>query len=138
MQTETVIAVVLLATSLATSGCVGWQIDSAISRYQKTAPAIQLGDSKEKVLAVLMPTQEGVPARARKSQDAFKQGNDTIEVVYFRSVRQPDNLTTDDEFTPYVFKNGTLVAIGWAALGGPKSQGQVVPQINMEQNVTVR
>ncbi len=31
---------------------------------------------------------------------------------------------TDDEFTPYIFNDGKLVAVGWQTLGGIKSQGQ--------------
>ena len=42
-----------------------------------------------------------------------------------RSSQQPDGLTTDDEFTPYIFTNGILTGIGWTVLGGPKTQGQV-------------
>jgi hypothetical protein len=30
---------------------------------------------------------------------------------------------TDDEFTPYVFADNTLVAIGWTVLGGPITSG---------------
>ena len=41
-----------------------------------------------------------------------------------RTGRQPDGLTTDDEFTPYIFNNGKLVGIGWHLIGGPKTQGQ--------------
>jgi hypothetical protein len=32
-----------------------------------------------------------------------------------------DGLTTDDEFTPYVFTDEVLTSIGWVALGGPKT-----------------
>jgi len=41
-----------------------------------------------------------------------------------RSARQPDGLTTDDEFTPYIFNDERLVRIGWQVLGGPKALGQ--------------
>ncbi|MCH2386777.1 MAG: hypothetical protein MK240_01115 [Opitutales bacterium] len=34
-----------------------------------------------------------------------------------------DHLTTDDEFTPYIFTDSVLTGIGWAVLGGPKSRG---------------
>jgi hypothetical protein len=86
-----------------------------------------------------MPTQEGLPATARKPPESYKQGENIVEIYYFRSGRQPDGLTTDDEFTPYVFTNGILTAIGWAALGGPKSHGQVIqPAPHIEQKVIVQ
>jgi hypothetical protein len=30
-----------------------------------------------------------------------------------------------------------LVGIGWASIGGPKTQGQATPNVNVRQNVTV-
>ena len=54
-----------------------------------------------------------------------------------RSRRQPDGLTTDDEFTPYFFRNGRLAGIGWHQLGGAKSHGQVVPQTNVSTSTTI-
>ena len=53
-----------------------------------------------------------------------------VEIYFFRSAWQSDGLTTDDEFTPYVFKDGKLVAIGWTSIGGIKSQGQASPARN--------
>ena len=49
-----------------------------------------------------------------------------------------DGLTTDDEFTPYIFNNGKLVGIGWQVLGGPKSQGQATSDIYIQnRNTTI-
>lgn len=126
-----------LIVSISLSGCAALQIDSAISQYKAVASTIKLGDSKEDVLAILMPTQEKLSGKSTKSPEAYLQNGDTIEIYYFRSGRQPDNLTTDDEFTPYVFTNGKLTGIGWTQLGGPKSQGQVIqpaPVTNIQQN----
>lgn len=117
----------ILAISL--SGCEA--VNSSIRKYYAVAGQIQLGDSKEKVLEVLMPTQEELPFDEMKPADFYMEGKDHMEIHYFRSGRQPDNLTTDDEFTPYVFKNGVLIAIGWKTLGGPKSFGKVVPPANI-------
>ena len=55
-----------------------------------------------------------------------------VDIYYFRTLRQPDGLTTDDEFTPYVLNNDVLVAIGWTSIGGANSQGQTVPQTNVQ------
>jgi hypothetical protein len=48
----------LLLVSVALTGCVGMQIDRAISKYEAVADRVELGDSKDKVLAILQPTQE--------------------------------------------------------------------------------
>jgi len=119
--------IILLLTVLAISfsGCGG--VSSSIKKYYGVADQVQLGDSKKKVFGVLMPTQEKLPFDEMKPSDSYMEGNDFMEIHYFRSGRQPDNLTTDDEFTPYIFKNGVLIAIGWKTLGGPKSHGKVVP-----------
>jgi len=113
------------------------QISSAMTEYRQAAPSVRLGDPKDRVVAILEPTQKNLNARQRKSPDSYLDGNATIDIYYFRSGWQSDGLTTDDEFTPYVFRDGKLIAIGWAALGGPKSQGQAVPQFNVQQHVTV-
>jgi hypothetical protein len=118
------------------TGCVGMQIDSAIGKYESAADQVSLGDSKEKVLAILAPTQEGVPTAARKSSDKYLKDGVKVEIYYMRSVRQPDGLTTDDEFTPYTFNNGKLVGIGWQVLGGPKSQGQATSDTYIQNTNT--
>ena len=46
-----------------------------------------------------------LPAKYKKSKEAYYEGDDLIEIHYFRTGRQPDGLKTDDEFTPYIFKN---------------------------------
>ena len=42
-------------------------------------------------------------------------------------------MTTDDEFTPYIFEDGKLIAIGWHILGGPKTKGRIPDRINIQQ-----
>jgi len=111
------------------SGCEG--VRSSIKKYQAKADQVQLGDSKVKVFGILKPTQERLPFDEMKTADFYLEGDDLMEIHYFRSGRQPDNLTTDDEFTPYIFKNGVLIAIGWKTIGGPKSHGKVVPPANV-------
>jgi len=100
---------------------VSANIDGAVAKYAEAAGRVRLGDSRSDVLALLEPTQKGVPAVHRKSPDKYFEGNSSVEIFYFRSGRSADGLTTDDEFTPYQFRDGKLVSIGWAALGGPKT-----------------
>ena len=125
--------ILAITACLLLTGCV----DEAIRKHNLVASNVQLGDSKEKVLTLLMPTQDSLSPREKKSAEQYLKGGVKVAIYYFRTGRQPDGLTTDDEFTPYVFHDGKLVAIGWATLGGPKTQGQVKPQINMQQNTTV-
>ncbi len=115
-------------------GCDAISIDTAINKYHNLAPQIKLGDSKESVLSILNPTQKELPSTAKKSPDQFWYEDVKVEIYYFRSNRQPDRLTTDDEFTPYVFRDEKLVAVGWAILGGPKTVGRVMPQTTIQTN----
>ena len=120
------------------SGC-SLMIDSYISKYSKVADSVSLGNSKESVLSKLNPTQKGLPAKYKKSKEAYYEGDDLIEIHYFRTGRQPDGLKTDDEFTPYIFKNNKLVGIGWTVIGGPKSRGEVIqPAPNINQTTIVK
>ncbi len=99
-------------------------IDAAIEWYHQVASSIQLKQSKEDVLEVLLPTQVGLGEYGRMAESFTKDGK-TIEIHYMRSARIQDGNTTDDEFTPYSFVDNTLIAIGWQALGGAKTYGDV-------------
>ena len=101
-------------------------IDSAITQYHDKSARVKIGDSKDTVLKTLMPTQESLPASARRAPEAFKDGEDVTEIYFFRTGWTRDGRTTDDEFTPYVFKNGILQAVGWTTLGGPKTQSGIM------------
>jgi hypothetical protein len=119
-------------------GCATVSIDSVIDKYRTEAPKVKLGDTKENVLSILLPTQEGLSSQSSKSFESYIQDGKVIEIYYMRSGRQPDGLTTDDEFTPYVFTDGALTGIGWTVLGGAKTQGQVVqPAPYVTQQTTV-
>ena len=109
----------LFASSLLT-GCAMLVIDPAIEKYGAVADQVELGDSKEKVLSLLLPTQEDLPKLYAKNPEKYinKEGV-KVEIYFMRSQRQPDGFTTDDEFVPYLFNDGKLVGIGWLMLGGP-------------------
>ncbi len=114
-------------------GCALWQaievdreVDRAIAEFHARSSQVKLGDSKEKVMMILQPAQEAVPANYRRPSETFmadrrSAGKSIVEIYYFRSARIPDGLNTDDEFTPYVFRDGSLEAIGWTSLGGAKN-----------------
>jgi hypothetical protein len=107
-------------------------IDRAITDFEAAAAKVQLGDPKAKVLGVLEPTQGALAASQRKRHEEYYKEKVRVEISYFRSSQQPDGITTDDEFTPYVFHDGKLVAIGWTTLGGPKTQAQPVPRTDVD------
>lgn len=104
------------------------RMDEAIARYQAAAAKVHQGDSKEKVLGLLQPTQfelqsnevkppEAIPTQTDSGQDSL------VEIYFFRSSRHADEAGTDaqgfplaDNFTPYVFTDGVLTDIGWTAL----------------------
>lgn len=111
------------------SGCARVEVEKSITSYKKVAHKIELGDSKEKVLSILLPTQKNIPSHAKKESEKYIKNNNLYEVFFVRSSIHADGLTTDDEFTPYVFKDNKLVAIGWSYLGGAKTQGQTTTTV---------
>ena len=128
---------VVLSCSL--FGC-GLMMDSSIRKGNAVSDQITLGSTKAEVLSLLNPIQSSLPAGARKSSERFLKDGKEIFVYFLRTGRQPDGLTTDDEFTPYVFENDKLIGIGWSLLGGPKTHGQIRPpdtNINVKQETTI-
>lgn len=115
------IAYVTIACMLL-AGCgldAQFRIDGVITDYYRLAPQIHIGDSRERVTEILGPLQDRLGSTERKLSQAFQQDGKLVEILYFRTQRIPDGLTTDDEFTPYVFIDGKLHGIGWTALGIP-------------------
>ena len=137
MRAYTVGAPIVMVVILNLIACLGFQIDSVIQKHDDVSASIQLGDPKEYVLALLEPIQASLHSSTRKRADQYTKDGVVVYIYYARSGRQPDDLTTDDEFTPYVFNIDILVAIGWAALGGPKTQGQATSDIYVQQSTTV-
>ncbi|MDZ7667300.1 MAG: DUF3192 domain-containing protein [Desulfotignum sp.] len=121
------------------AGCVAitspYQL--TLDDYMIAAPKVSLGMSKSQVVEILQPTQARLKNTDIKQPDMYKKDGTLVEILYFRSGWQPDGLTTDDEFTPYLFNDGELVAVGWAILGGPKTQGQAAPETNVHTTTIV-
>ena len=115
----------LVALVMVLQGCAtGQTVRSAIDAYEKVAPTVELGQHKDQVLAVLLPTQEGLSAKSTRPPESYLEDSKRVEVYFFRIRTFSDGLLTDDEFIPYVFREGVLEAIGWTAIGGPKTQAQ--------------
>lgn len=97
-------------------------LSRSVARYEQAASLIQIGDSREVVLARLEPTQRDLNANLLREPHSYRQGGDLVEIHYFRSGWYADGLNTDDEFTPYVFRNGRLTHVGWRTLTGARTQ----------------
>ncbi|MEO1859310.1 MAG: hypothetical protein ABGZ19_05390 [Verrucomicrobiales bacterium] len=57
-----------------------------------------------------------------RTPDMYWKHGVYVEILYFQSAWVKGGLISDDEFTPYIFNNGKLAAVGWQTLGGIKSQ----------------
>ena len=107
------------------SGCgPGLQIDQSISDFRDVKEKVSLGDSKQKFLDTVYSSQLDLGSEYKKDPEIYIKEGVKVEIYFMRSSRQPDDLTTDDEFTPYLFNDEILVGIGWTVLGGPSTQGQ--------------
>lgn len=129
---STLLCLLCLLCALALSGCSAivsliptYNLEQAINQYNLTKNTVKLGDSIETVQQTFSKS-EGLltDTKWRKAADHYVKDNVTVDICYYRSDFTPDGLTTDDEFTPYIFNDGRLVGIGWDILGGPKSRGQ--------------
>jgi hypothetical protein len=110
------------------TGCTN-SVRTAINTYEQASGQVEIGMEKEQVLAILEPAKEILPADEQRPPERYVDENgQLVEIHYYRSSAYYDDMLTDDEFTPYVFRNGKLTAIGWAALGGPKTQGMPYPR----------
>src|SRR5574341_1013048 len=109
------------------------RLDEAIALYQTAAAQVRLGDSQEKVLALLEPAQAGLLSDDIKGPEAFPIGTETgqrrmVDVFFFRSGWHADEAPTrdgvplDDNFTPYLFTDGVLTGIGWPTLQAMRMQ----------------
>lgn len=87
--------------------------------YREAAASIELGDGKEEVLGVLMPTQAGIDARGKRAPESHVRPDGVrVEIHYFRCNVQPDGRVDKDDYAPYVFNDDNLVSVGWEALDG--------------------
>ena len=123
-----------LLLMLMLTGCAPSRSQFTVDEYVASAPKVSLGMSKEEVKEILKPSQQRLKNTEIKHSDIYDKEGVLVEILYFRSGWQDDGLTTDDEFTPYLFNDGELVAVGWAVLGGPKSQGQATSETKVYNN----
>jgi hypothetical protein len=110
---------------------------TAIESHKSVSDKINLGDTRENILPILLPTQDSLKPYPvfQKSTDKYIKNDVLVEIYFMRSGWFRDSLTTDDEFTPYVFNDGKLIGVGWTILGGPSTHGQTIPTTNVETTI---
>ncbi len=124
MQHRILTGIVIAMTLTALSACTTSEVDRSVAGYDQVKGQVKLGDSKSQVLAVLEPTQANLDPEWKRSTDTYYDGSSTVDVYYFRSGYDSDDLITSDQFTPYIFRDDILVGIGWAMLQAPSAQSQ--------------
>ena len=67
------------------AGCETLGLSKSIHQYYELAPQVQIGDSQEEVLSLLLPTQTELMAWERKPAEAYKENGNTINIYYFRT-----------------------------------------------------
>ncbi|MEM7219319.1 MAG: DUF3192 domain-containing protein [Pseudomonadota bacterium] len=101
------------AASLLLSGCYSTYYRDTVQDYVAAAPAVHLGMTPTQVRAILGPSQAQLDSTDLRHDEQFLEGDSTMLIQYYRSGWQSDGRLTDDEYTPYVFRDGRLVGIGW-------------------------
>ena len=92
-------------------------IEQAVTEYDKKANSIKIGDSKDSVLAILLPIENMLAIDERVAPDIEIIGSVRIEIHFARSGVQPNKVRMCDELTPYIFHNDKLTFIGWQSFG---------------------
>jgi hypothetical protein len=110
------IALFAFAVAALTVGCATSSYELAVREYVDAASNIRLGLSKAEVTRLLEPSQRRLPPTDRIQPEMYTSGGVLTEVVYFRSRWHSDSRGSFDEFTPYLFENDRLVAVGWTGV----------------------
>ena len=127
----------IVVLGLLLSGCAEDTMNANLYNYDKIAPTINLGDDKNRTLSILVPLIQDLPANWKRPAEQFMKGDDRYYIYYHRTGWTSDNRLTDDELTPYIFKNDKLVSIGWQALGGAKTTGTATTYNNSNSDALI-
>ena len=106
--------------SLIVMSCDSYR-DSLISVTNVELQGLSLGMSKSQALPTIQKLQReflALSGQYYKSPEQFMKDGKRVHIFYVMTSRIPDGDITPDEFTPIVFEDDSLVAIGWTALGG--------------------
>jgi hypothetical protein len=67
-----------ISALLLVGGCGAIGIDMTIKEYHAAASQVKLGDSRQKVVSLLMPTQRHLSASERKEPEHFMQNGVSV------------------------------------------------------------
>lgn len=98
------------------SGCqitIDSHYAETVDNYAAAASSVQLGMSPEQVRGILEPSQRCLSNIDRRGDERYLEGDSEVVIQYYRSGWRSDGRNTDDEYTPYLYRDGRLVSIGW-------------------------
>jgi hypothetical protein len=93
---------------------------AAPGEYALVKDQVRLGMSRPAFNKIMKPVSDKTLPASRRNDETYTEDGDIVDIVYVRSGWVSDGIQTDDEYTPYVFRDGILVAFGWRAIGGMK------------------
>ncbi|MDG1950496.1 MAG: hypothetical protein P8J32_06825 [bacterium] len=107
----------LLFSLIALNGC-----SSAAPRaYDDAVQNVYVGMDKREFDIAMREVHDKTRRKHRRRSEAYQRNGMLYEIVYVRSSNVSDDANTDDEYTPYLFQDGTLIGYGWTAVGGKKT-----------------
>ena len=91
----------------------GQKMTASVEFEQIRFSSLKLGQDKEYVLGLALPTQKNLPLDFSKQPEQFRNKNgELIEIYYMRSGWLASESVTDS-FTPLTFTSGVLTSIGY-------------------------
>ena len=109
---------------LVLSGCGPAYRSAMHGAFEEGQQAVYVGMDKSEFDRAMSKTMDKTHGSHRRSPDVCRRNGMVYEVVYVRTgfaYPYTDGVNTDDEYTPYLFQDDTLIGYGWAAVGGKKT-----------------
>lgn len=92
-----------------------YHANHAVSLHKEVQVTILLGESLESFLGKIKQAYESLPPSLARSPSRIIINGKNVEVHFVRSSNNIYSLE-DDQYTPYLFENGKLIATGWSSL----------------------
>ena len=110
--------------------------------YDDAVQNVYVGMDKREFDIAMREVNDKTRRKHRRRSEAYQRNGMLYEIVYIRSSNVNDDANTDDEYTPYLFQDGTLIGDGWAAVGGKKTDSADIARAKagatkVEQKVNV-
>ena len=113
--------------ALVGSGCVPTSsMQSSVLEYKIIAPKILIGDDKEYVLSMLIPSQANIPIWMQRKSEKYVNYGEAVDIYFLRTGLKSGELNSDDDFTPYVFKKDILSFVGWRYVSRSEYHGKAL------------